>query len=288
MLVRTMKPSGAAAMFLAVINLLTVSSSSAKLTDYTSSQTPDLQDSRTASTITSLISTAAGKYQSSPTIGSSLSATTGDASSPSTLKSTTISSVFHSPTEQIPGIDTSDDKDVNSSTVASDKMTSAPPKEENPNVGAEATTASIQEFPSKEASTGPSIEAQTKAVTNDKDSKTQDNSNSSSGADKISATSDKDSTKQDSNNSSGGADKMSATSNRGIKIGAGCVAAVIGVIVLVVIYKICQRKSPATENTEVKTSAETKENVKLLSVKTETPNSDMKRSSSNQMECIEC
>ncbi|KAM5194727.1 endomucin isoform 2-T2 [Mantella aurantiaca] len=264
MLVRTMKPSGAAAMFLAVINLLTVSSSSAKLTDYTSSQTPDLQDSRTASTITSLISTAAGKYQSSPTIGSSLSATTGDASSPSTLKSTTISSVFHSPTEQIPGIDTSDDKDVNSSTVASDKMTSAPPKEENPNVGAEATTASIQ------------------------DSKTQDNSNSSSGADKISATSDKDSTKQDSNNSSGGADKMSATSNRGIKIGAGCVAAVIGVIVLVVIYKICQRKSPATENTEVKTSAETKENVKLLSVKTETPNSDMKRSSSNQMECIEC
>ncbi|XP_018419769.1 PREDICTED: endomucin [Nanorana parkeri] len=93
---------------------------------------------------------------------------------------------------------------------------------------------------------------------------------------------------EDGNISSNDTKKLSGSSNRGIKIGASCVAAVITVIVLVVIYKICQKKPPAVENTGVKMSAETKENVKLLSVKTEAPNSDTKRTSSNQMECIEC
>ncbi|XP_066430073.1 endomucin [Eleutherodactylus coqui] len=77
-------------------------------------------------------------------------------------------------------------------------------------------------------------------------------------------------------------------SKKGIYIGVGCVLAAVVLVVLIFLYKMCQKKPPAAENREVKVSAQTKESVKLLSVKTATPYSDSKRMSPNQMESIEC
>ncbi|XP_072261726.1 endomucin isoform X1 [Pyxicephalus adspersus] len=313
MLERAMKPFGAAAVFLAVINLLTVSSSSGSDPEPSSPQTttPAIKVSQAPSTSTPLISnspTGSSKPTSSPTVGSnqlnqSQSATTEYASSTSSSRSTTISTVSSPPgySEEIHNVSTSDDlnKDVNGSTVTSDKMPSTSPKQDYPIVSAELTTMGTKASakPGGETQTKPTVDekvttepsgkAQTQPTIHDKDSMKQDNSDSSGGTKKTPA-SNKDSNKQDSNDSSGATEKRAATSTKGIKIGAGCVAAVIAVIVLVVIYKICQRKPPTAENPEVKASAETKENVKLLSVKTDTPNSDMKRTSSNQMESIEC
>ncbi|KAM3937181.1 endomucin [Leptodactylus fuscus] len=77
-------------------------------------------------------------------------------------------------------------------------------------------------------------------------------------------------------------------SKKGIIIGVGCVLASVVFVALIFLYKMCQNKPQATENNEVKVSAQTKESVKLLSVKTATPYSDSKRMSANQMESIEC
>ncbi|XP_073457642.1 endomucin isoform X4 [Aquarana catesbeiana] len=271
MLERTMKPFGATAVFLAVINLLTVSS---KINDInTISQAPGLQNSSIALTSTPLISnspTEPVKDQSSPKTGTSPSVTAVNAASTSTSRSPIFSTVS-TPKELTNEVSTSTvlNKDVNASTVAFVKASSAPPKKE------EATTSSIH------------VKQTQKPPTNHKvqDSKDHNSSNSSGDTEKMSATSNKDSKDHNSSNSSGDTEKMSATSNKGIKIGAGCVAAVISVIVLVIIYKICQKKPPAQENAEEKACAETKENVKLISVKTESP-TDMKRT--NQMESIEC
>ncbi|XP_072261727.1 endomucin isoform X2 [Pyxicephalus adspersus] len=290
MLERAMKPFGAAAVFLAVINLLTVSSSSGSDPEPSSPQTttPAIKVSQAPSTSTPLISnspTGSSKPTSSPTVGSnqlnqSQSATTEYASSTSSSRSTTISTVSSPPgySEEIHNVSTSDDlnKDVNGSTVTSDKMPSTSPKQDYPIVSAELTTMGTK------ASAKPGGETQTKPTVDEKVT-----TEPSGKAQTQPTIHDKDSMKQDNSDSSGGTKKTPA-SNKGIKIGAGCVAAVIAVIVLVVIYKICQRKPPTAENPEVKASAETKENVKLLSVKTDTPNSDMKRTSSNQMESIEC
>ncbi|XP_077134006.1 endomucin isoform X2 [Ranitomeya variabilis] len=78
------------------------------------------------------------------------------------------------------------------------------------------------------------------------------------------------------------------TERKGIIIGIGCVLAAVVFVVLIFLFKMCQKKTPAAENSEIKVSTQTKENVKLLSVKTATPYSDSKRMTSNQMESIEC
>ncbi|XP_044158360.1 endomucin isoform X2 [Bufo gargarizans] len=75
---------------------------------------------------------------------------------------------------------------------------------------------------------------------------------------------------------------------KGIIIGVGCILAAVVFVVLIFLYKMCQKKPPASENSEIKVSTQTKENVKLLSVKTATPYSDSNRISSDQMEFIEC
>ncbi|XP_077332749.1 endomucin [Lithobates pipiens] len=320
MLERTMKPFGATAVFLAVINLLTVSST---INDtITNSQAPDLQNSSIASTNTPVISNSPTvKDHSSPKTGTSPSVTAINAASASTSRSPIVSTVStHEGLITKVSTSTVLNKDVNASTVASVKASSAPPKKEDVpsreastmssgetqktaindknQIVTEATTSSIhgkQDVPSKEASTMPSGETQKTAI-NDKEATTssihgkqdvpsKEASTMSSDEIQKPAINDKDSKDHGGSNSSDGTEKMSAKSNKGIKIGAGCVAAVIAVIVLVVIYKICQKKPPAAENAEEKACAETKENVKLLSVKTETP-TDMKRT--NQMESIEC
>ncbi|XP_069832899.1 uncharacterized protein [Dendropsophus ebraccatus] len=78
-------------------------------------------------------------------------------------------------------------------------------------------------------------------------------------------------------------------SKKGIIIGVGCVLGAVVFVVLIFLYKMCQKKPPAAETSEIKVnrSPQTKESVKLLSVKTATPYSDSKRIS-NQMESIEC
>ncbi|XP_040185950.1 endomucin isoform X1 [Rana temporaria] len=287
MLERTMKTFGATAVFLAVINLLTVSS---MINDsYIISPTPGLQNSSITVNSTPLISNSSTepvKYQSSPKTGTSPSVTAVNAESTSTSRSP-ITSTVSTPTEKITNVSTSTvlNKDVNDSTVASVKASSAPPEIEGLFV-TEATSPSIHDVPSKEASTMPSRKTQKPAINDEVPSKEPSTRPSVEPQNKP-ATNGEDSKDHGSSNSSGGTEKISATSNKGIKIGAGCVAAVIAVIVLVVIYKICQKKPPAAENEEEKACAETKENVKLLSVKTETP-TDMKRTSSNQMESIEC
>lgn len=81
---------------------------------------------------------------------------------------------------------------------------------------------------------------------------------------------------------------LAAKSKNGIIIGVGCVVAAVVFVVLIFLYKMCQKKPPAAGNSEIKVSAQTKESVKLLSVKTATPYSDSKRMSSNHMESIEC
>lgn len=81
---------------------------------------------------------------------------------------------------------------------------------------------------------------------------------------------------------------LPAKSKKGIIIGVGCVVAAVVFVVLIFLYKMCQKKPPAAGNNEIKVSAQTKESVKLLSVKTATPYSDSKRMSSNHMESIEC
>ncbi|XP_056422568.1 uncharacterized protein LOC130362316 isoform X2 [Hyla sarda] len=79
-------------------------------------------------------------------------------------------------------------------------------------------------------------------------------------------------------------------SKNGIIIGVGGILAAVVLVVLLFLYKMCQKKPPAVEYSEEKVnrSSQTKESVKLLSVKTATPFSDSKRMSSNQMESIEC
>ncbi|XP_068087779.1 uncharacterized protein [Hyperolius riggenbachi] len=68
-----------------------------------------------------------------------------------------------------------------------------------------------------------------------------------------------------------------------------CVVAGIAVVLLVVLYKMCQKKPAVPERMEeVKPTDQTKENVKLLSVKTSPPTSDAKRTPASQMESIEC
>ncbi|XP_075705880.1 endomucin [Rhinoderma darwinii] len=84
------------------------------------------------------------------------------------------------------------------------------------------------------------------------------------------------------------AQPIALKSKTGIIIGVGCILAVVVLVVLIFLYKMCQKKPPAAENAEIKVSAQTKESVKLLSVKTATPYSDSKSISSNQMESIEC
>ncbi|CAN2388943.1 hypothetical protein PRIEUP_LOCUS16889 [Pristimantis euphronides] len=74
----------------------------------------------------------------------------------------------------------------------------------------------------------------------------------------------------------------------GIIIGVGCVLAAVVFVVLIFLYKMCQKKPPADEHREVKVSSQTKESVKLLSVKSATPYSDSKRMSPSQLESIEC
>ncbi|XP_069599737.1 endomucin isoform X4 [Ranitomeya imitator] len=96
-------------------------------------------------------------------------------------------------------------------------------------------------------------------------------------------------TKQDDGNDlEGDAPPAPSNSKKGIIIGIGCVLAAVVFVVLIFLFKMCQKKTPAAENSEIKVSAQTKENVKLLSVKTATPYSDSKRMTSNQMESIEC
>ncbi|XP_077133995.1 endomucin isoform X1 [Ranitomeya variabilis] len=96
-------------------------------------------------------------------------------------------------------------------------------------------------------------------------------------------------TKQDDGNDlEGDAPPAPSNSKKGIIIGIGCVLAAVVFVVLIFLFKMCQKKTPAAENSEIKVSTQTKENVKLLSVKTATPYSDSKRMTSNQMESIEC
>ncbi|KAM4807731.1 endomucin [Rhinophrynus dorsalis] len=83
---------------------------------------------------------------------------------------------------------------------------------------------------------------------------------------------------------------MSPLKGKGFLIPVSCVVVVIGIVVIVFLYKMCQRKPPAAESTGPKVSAQNKESVKLLSVKTATPDSDMKRTTpAHHMEFIaEC
>ncbi|XP_075465292.1 endomucin isoform X2 [Ascaphus truei] len=60
---------------------------------------------------------------------------------------------------------------------------------------------------------------------------------------------------------------------------AVCIAlgVIVSIVILAFLCKMCQRKTPAVQHTGTKTSAQNKESVKLLSVKTSTPDSDVKR-----------
>ncbi|XP_053317526.1 endomucin isoform X1 [Spea bombifrons] len=73
----------------------------------------------------------------------------------------------------------------------------------------------------------------------------------------------------------------SPTLNRkGLLIGVGCVVAVIIFVVLIFLYKICQKKPQEPENTGAKVATQNKESVKLLSVKTSAADSDLKGTNS--------
>ncbi|XP_063774553.1 endomucin isoform X3 [Pseudophryne corroboree] len=91
-----------------------------------------------------------------------------------------------------------------------------------------------------------------------------------------------------SKNDINGGKPTSLKAKKEIVIGVGCVLSVIVLVVLVFLYKMCQKKAPVSENTELKGSAQNKDSVKLLSVKSATPYTDAKRMSSNQMEFVEC
>ncbi|XP_073445442.1 endomucin isoform X2 [Dendrobates tinctorius] len=95
-------------------------------------------------------------------------------------------------------------------------------------------------------------------------------------------------TKQDDRKDQEGDAPPPSNSKKGIIIGVGCVLSAVVFVVLIFLFKMCQKKNPAAENSEIKVSAQTKESVKLLSVKTATPYSDSKRMTSNQLESIEC
>ncbi|XP_053559460.1 uncharacterized protein LOC128649926 isoform X2 [Bombina bombina] len=56
-------------------------------------------------------------------------------------------------------------------------------------------------------------------------------------------------------------------------------AVIISIVIAVFLYKICQRKTPVVEQAGTKTSAQNKENVKLISVRTSATDSDLKRTS---------
>ncbi|KAM4706642.1 endomucin [Discoglossus pictus] len=58
-------------------------------------------------------------------------------------------------------------------------------------------------------------------------------------------------------------------------------AVIVSIVIVAFLYKMCKRKPPAVENTGAKTSAQNKENVKLISVKTSPQESDGKRTSHN-------
>ncbi|XP_041435608.1 endomucin-like isoform X2 [Xenopus laevis] len=63
----------------------------------------------------------------------------------------------------------------------------------------------------------------------------------------------------------------------GLAIPLSCILVPILLVVAVCLYKMCQKKSPAAESTDTKLSAQNKESVKLLSVKSSATDSDLKR-----------
>ncbi|XP_053559459.1 uncharacterized protein LOC128649926 isoform X1 [Bombina bombina] len=90
----------------------------------------------------------------------------------------------------------------------------------------------------------------------------------------------KDVTLEPKNNDNNVANDNYLRSKKGI-VTVVCIllAVIISIVIAVFLYKICQRKTPVVEQAGTKTSAQNKENVKLISVRTSATDSDLKRTS---------
>ncbi|XP_075057283.1 endomucin [Mixophyes fleayi] len=292
----TMKPIGAAALVLSCISLLTVSSSTSGVTSASSQPTNQVSSSTTTSAPSaSSQSTTQGILSSSTATTSVTPTSNASAKTESNLAPTSLQTPPTLKPSELADNQTNNGTDISIKlnqtidqyhpTTASTKIFSS--NNHTSENGTNVTTVSPAIKPTGKYITTPDI-GTTKVKT--KDNTTAGQHNNVNGIDQIASVNNAIGQEEnmDIENHMNG-EKQSSTKNKnGIVIGVGCVLAVIVLVVLVFLYKICQKKAPASENTGLKVSAPNKESVKLLSVKTATPYTDAKRISSNQMEFIEC